>query len=475
VTSFAALGLAEPLVNALNSAGLVTPTPIQAQAIPHLLDGRDLVGLAQTGTGKTVAFALPLIQQLAYADDRVMPGSARALVLAPTRELVQQIADAFVAYAAPARLKVAVVFGGVGMFPQIKTLSRGVDILVATPGRLIDLMQQKAVRLDHTKRLVLDEADRMLDMGFVRDVMKIVDRLPKHRHTLLFSATMPDGVRHLVSDLLDEPVEVAVTPEVITVERIEQRVYHVSRSAKRGFLVDLLANPAMKRVVVFTRTKHGANRLAEQLETSGIAADAIHGNKSQGARQRALSEFKAGALRVLVATDIVSRGIDVDDVTHVINYELPNEPESYVHRIGRTARAGRDGIALSFCDHEERGFLRDIEKLTGLTIEAEAVDIDLPKPRGESTRRGDDTRGGKSAGKSQRAGKPGYAKTGPHAGSGGKPNRSDRPRAETDGAAPHRPHHASAETRAAKPNHGESNESSKQSRSHRRQPRVRAA
>jgi ATP-dependent RNA helicase RhlE len=472
VSSFAALGLAEPLVTALNGAGLVTPTPIQAQAIPHLLDGRDLVGLAQTGTGKTVAFALPLIQQLAYADDRVMPGSARALVLAPTRELAQQIADAFITYGAPARLKVAVVFGGVGMVPQIKTLSRGVDILVATPGRLIDLMHQKAIRLDHTKRLVLDEADRMLDMGFVRDVMKIVDRLPKHRHTLLFSATMPDGVRHLVADLLDEPVEVAVTPEVITVERIEQRVYHVSRSAKRGFLVDMLANPAMKRVVVFTRTKHGANRLAEQLDAAGIAADAIHGNKSQGARQRALSDFKDGTLRVLVATDIVSRGIDVDDVTHVINFELPNEPESYVHRIGRTARAGRDGIALSFCDHEERAFLRAIEKLTGLTIEAESVDLDVPRPRSEGPRRGaDEKRSGKPAGQAKRGGKPGHGGTA----AGGKPHRPDRPRTDADGAAPHRTHHAGADPRAAKPNNGEASDQSPDRRRHRRQPRVRAA
>ncbi len=361
--AFADLGLAEPLLSALSAAGYTTPTPIQAQSIPMLLKGHDMLGLAQTGTGKTAAFALPILHHLAAEKAHVAPKSVRALILAPTRELAVQIGDSFKTYGRNLRLRHAVVLGGVSQGPQVRALSRGVDILIATPGRLMDLLNQRHVRLDKVSHLVLDEADRMLDMGFIRDVRKIVATLPKQRQSLLFSATMPAEVSKLAHEMLHNPERVEVTPQKVAVERIAQSVHHVMTPDKRPLLESLLQDPALARVIVFTRTKHRANRVAEQLDKAGISADAIHGNKSQNARQKALDAFRKGKARVLVATDIAARGIDVSGVTHVINYELPNEPESYVHRIGRTARAGAEGAAISFCDSSERAYLRDIERL----------------------------------------------------------------------------------------------------------------
>jgi ATP-dependent RNA helicase RhlE len=371
LTSFSDLGLALPLLRALAAEGYEAPTPIQARAIPALLAGRDLKGIAQTGTGKTAAFALPILQRLAAGKDR-LPRSPRALVLTPTRELAVQIADSFKAYGRYLPLKAAVIFGGVGQAPQVTQLVHGVDVLVATPGRLLDLLGQGHVRFDRLEVFVLDEADRMLDMGFINDVRKIVARLPAARQTLLFSATMPAAVRELAGGLLANPETVEVAPPATTVELIDQKVMFVEKADKRALLAGLLEDPAIERALVFTRTKHGASRLAEQLERAGHAADAIHGNKSQNARQRALEAFRAGRLRVLVATDIAARGIDVEGITHVVNFDLPNEPESYVHRIGRTARAGARGVAISFCDREERAFLADIEKTIRRRVPVEA-------------------------------------------------------------------------------------------------------
>ena len=367
-TSFSGLGVAEPVCRALQAEGYDLPTPIQAQAIPHLLLGRDLLGIAQTGTGKTAAFALPILQRLAANRTRPAPRSARVLVLTPTRELAAQIGDSFRTYGRHLGLKHTVVFGGVGQQPQVDALIRGIDILVATPGRLLDLLNQRHVRLDAVETFVLDEADRMLDMGFIRDVRKIVALLPKRRQTLLFSATMPSDIGRLAGEILSDPIRVEVTPSATTVERVEQRVYFVDASQKRALLAEVLKDPGLARVIVFTRTKHGANRVTEQLARGGVVAEAIHGNKSQTARQRALEGFRRGRARVLVATDIAARGIDIDGVTHVVNFEIPNVPESYVHRIGRTARAGASGIALSFCASEERAYLRDIERLTGCSL-----------------------------------------------------------------------------------------------------------
>ena len=366
---FAALGLAEPLLRALRAQDYDRPTPIQAQAIPHLLAGRDLLGIAQTGTGKTAAFALPILQSLAASQDPPRPRATRALILAPTRELAIQIGQAFRTYGHHLSLRLAVIYGGVGQKPQVNALRRGVDVLVATPGRLLDLMDQRHLRLDLTIHFVLDEADRMLDMGFIRDVRKIAAALPRRRQTLLFSATMPSAVAGLAGALLHDPVRVAVTPAATPVERIEQRVFFVAAGDKRALLTRILHDPALDRSIVFTRTKHRANRVAQQLEQAGIAAGAIHGNKSQAARQRTLEAFRDGRLRVLVATDIAARGIDIDGITHVINFELPNVPEDYVHRIGRTARAGASGAAISLCDPGEQAYLRGIEALTKRRLE----------------------------------------------------------------------------------------------------------
>jgi len=330
-----------------------------------LLAGKDLLGVAQTGTGKTAAFALPILQQLAAArHERAGRGAARALILAPTRELAIQIGDALRTYGRHLGLRHTVVVGGVPQRAQVRALSRGIDILVATPGRLLDLVNQGHVRLKSASFLVLDEADRMLDMGFIRDVRKIIAALPRERQSLLFSATMPANVASLAAEILRDPARIEISPKTVTVDKVEQHIYFVDAARKRSLLAELLRDPALARVIVFTRTKHRANKVSEQLSKIGISTEALHGNKTQGARQRALARFRSGNARVLVATDIAARGIDVDGITHVINFELPNEPESYVHRIGRTARAGAAGIALSFCDSSERSHLRGIERLT---------------------------------------------------------------------------------------------------------------
>ena len=364
-STFAELGLAEPLRRALSAENYLVPTPIQAEAIPLLLAGPDMLGVAQTGTGKTAAFGLPLLQLLAANREVPAPRQVRALILSPTRELTIQINEALVRYGRHMGLRTAAIVGGANQNPQVKALARGVDILVATPGRLLDLMQQRHVALGKARFLVLDEADRMLDMGFIRDVRKIIATLPRERQSLLFSATMPTNVQGLAAEILKNPARVDIAPKTMTADRIDQHVVFVSAGDKRSLLATLLKrDAAMSRVIVFTRTKRGASRVAENLDASGIAAEAIHGNKSQSARQRALDKFRRGEARVLVATDVASRGIDVDGITHVINYELPADPLSYVHRIGRTARAGAEGIALSFCDGAEREALRDIEKHT---------------------------------------------------------------------------------------------------------------
>jgi len=368
LTHFADLGLAETILRALSDEGYTTPTPIQAKAIPDLLKGRDLLGIAQTGTGKTAAFALPIIQRLIDEPRPHVSATARVLVMAPTRELVAQIADSFRTYGRHARVRVAVIVGGVGHGPQVQAMARGVDVLVATPGRLLDHMAGGTVKLSGTQIVVLDEADHMLDLGFIVPIRKIVSRLPKQRQSLFFSATMPREIATLASEMLTDPVEVTVTPVATTAERVVQSAYLVDTKAKRDLLVELLRAKDFSRTIVFTRTKRGADKVAQYLGENGITAAAIHGNKSQGARQKALSEFKIGRTGVLVATDIAARGIDVDQVSHVVNYELPDVAESYVHRIGRTARAGHEGIAISFCDNEERHLLRQIEKLTRQVI-----------------------------------------------------------------------------------------------------------
>jgi ATP-dependent RNA helicase RhlE len=363
MSSFSTLGLIDPLQRAVAGAGYEIPTPIQSQAIPHLLAGRDVLGCAQTGTGKTAAFALPILDRLARAQRRPGARGPRALILTPTRELALQINEGFATYGRHVAPKAAVIFGGVGQAPQVDALRRNTDIIVATPGRLIDLMEQGHARLEAVEMLVLDEADRMLDMGFIEPIRRIVGALPRRRQNLMFSATMPDEIRKLAHNILVDPVQVSVTPVSSTAEKVRQWVLFVDRSDKRKLLKEVLRDPTMTRVLVFTRTKHGANKVAEELDRNGVPSAAIHGNKSQNARQKALDAFKAGRIRVLVATDIAARGIDVDGVTHVINFEIPDEPESYVHRIGRTARAGASGVALSFCDAEERASLRDIERL----------------------------------------------------------------------------------------------------------------
>jgi ATP-dependent RNA helicase RhlE len=388
MSSFSELSLLPKIHAALVAQGYERPTPIQASAIPPALQGRDILGIAQTGTGKTAAFALPILQRLSSATGR--SNGIRALILTPTRELAIQIDDSIAGYGAGLGLRHAVIFGGVGRAPQVSALRRGIDILVATPGRLLDLMDEGHVRLDRLEVFVLDEADRMLDMGFIHDVRKVIAKLPKERQTLFFSATMPQEITDLAARLLKDPVRVEVAPVASTAERVEQRVIFVPAAEKRRLLIDLLnADADMDRVMVFTRTKHGADKVATQLAKAGVATAAIHGNKSQGARQAALEGFRAGSVRVLVATDIAARGIDVDGVSHVVNFELPNIPESYVHRIGRTARAGASGIAIAFCDDgEERSYLRDIEKLTRmpLTVVGAPPALHAPSPEPSTAR-----------------------------------------------------------------------------------------
>jgi len=365
LNDFNSLGLDPRLLKALAQEGYETPTPIQAQAIPHVLAGKDLLGIAQTGTGKTASFALPILQRLAAEKRTAAPKTARALILSPTRELAAQIADNFKAYGRFMNLNVTTVFGGVSEYQQKQVMRNGIDILVATPGRLLDLVNQRAVDLSKSEIFVLDEADRMLDMGFINDIRKLVSYLPRERQNLFFSATMPQEIGTLAGDLLKNPVSVSVTPQATTVEKIAQRVIHVDNGSKRALLIELLRNDKdMNRILVFTRTKHGADKIVRALDCAGIVCSAIHGNKSQSQRVYTLNAFRSGRTRVLIATDIAARGIDVDGISHVVNFDLPHVPESYVHRIGRTARAGAEGIAIAFCDREERGLLRDIERLT---------------------------------------------------------------------------------------------------------------
>ncbi|KQY28828.1 RNA helicase [Caulobacter sp. Root1455] len=368
MTQFTDLGLAKPLLKALTDKGYTTPTPIQAQAIPTVLSGRDLLGIAQTGTGKTAAFALPILHRLAEDKKPAPRRGFRCLVLSPTRELATQIAESFRDYGKHMGLTVATIFGGVKYGPQMKALAAGVDVVVATPGRLMDHLGEKSAHLNGVEIFVLDEADQMLDLGFVVPIRKIASQLPKERQNLFFSATMPSEIGKLAGELLKNPAQVAITPSATTVERIDQSLIYIEAQRKRPLLAELLADKAVERSIVFTRTKRGADRVAKYLVASGIEAAAIHGDKTQGQRERALAAFKAGQVKALIATDIAARGIDVNDVSHVFNYELPNVPESYVHRIGRTARKGKEGVAISFCADDERPLLKDIQKATRQVI-----------------------------------------------------------------------------------------------------------
>jgi ATP-dependent RNA helicase RhlE len=428
VQSFTNLGINELLGRALQDVGYEQPTPIQSAAIPSLLEGRDLLGVAQTGTGKTAAFALPLLQKLHTQDRRPKPKCPRALILAPTRELAIQIGEELEAYARYTKLKHVVIFGGVGQNPQVKKLAAGLDIVVATPGRLLDLASQRHLDLSSVETLVLDEADRLLDMGFIRDVKRIVQQTPSSRQSLLFSATMPKEVAGLAASILRDPLQVDVSPKERTVRAITQHVVHLAMPNKQRALEMILHDPSCSRAIVFTRTKHAANRVTKKLINAGISAEAIHGNKSQNARQRSLQAFKQGDAWVLVATDIAARGIDIDGVTHVVNFELPHEPESYVHRIGRTGRAGAEGIAWSLVDPSERPRLKAIERLAKLTLQE--VKLDLPpvsaedrqaekdddRPRRQPSKRPNGNRQG------NRGGNRGGNQGGNHQGSGGNNN-----------------------------------------------------
>ncbi|WP_085808957.1 DEAD/DEAH box helicase [Sphingomonas sp. TZW2008] len=377
--SFATLGLAEPLVRALDTKGYTTPTPIQRDAIPIVLTGRDLLGIAQTGTGKTAAFVLPSIQRLLEGQKRVLPTHVRMLVLAPTRELASQIADNARAYAGNSKLSVATVFGGTSINKNRQDLARGVDILVATPGRLLDLVEQGFCNLTMVEILVLDEADQMMDLGFIHALKKIVRIVPRRRQTLFFSATMPTSIRDLANQFLTDPQTVSVVPAATTAERVAQQVVFVNQSEKQALLTMLIQEEKIERALVFTRTKHGADRVVKLLAGNGIASNAIHGNKSQPQRERALAAFKSGETPILVATDIAARGIDVSGVSHVFNFELPNVAEQYVHRIGRTARAGASGVAIAFCADDERPYLKDIEKVTRQKVPQRALPDDFMK------------------------------------------------------------------------------------------------
>ncbi len=372
MTSFQDFGLADPISRALKEENYLTPTPIQAQTIPLALTGRDVVGIAQTGTGKTAAFALPILHRILQNRIKPQPKACRVLVLSPTRELSGQILDSFNAYGRHMRLTSALAIGGVPMGRQVRAIMQGVEVMVATPGRLLDLVQSNGLKLGQVEFLVLDEADRMLDMGFINDIRKIVAKTPVRRQTLFFSATMPKDIAELAEQMLRDPARVAVTPAATTVERITQRIIHVDHSAKPALLAQLLQQEQVGRALIFTRTKHGADKVVKGLAKAGISSDAIHGNKSQNHRERVLAAFRSGEIRTLVATDIAARGIDVDGISHVVNFDLPNVPETYVHRIGRTARAGADGVAISLvAGSEELGWLRDIERLIRIALPRE--------------------------------------------------------------------------------------------------------
>ena len=423
MTTFESLGLTEPVLKALKAEGYTVPTPIQAKAVPHVLAGRDLFGCAQTGTGKTAAFALPLIERMMANPRQRTARRCRVLVLAPTRELAGQIHESFRVYGKNAHLKSAVIYGGVGQRPQETAMSQGVDVLVATPGRLLDLVQQKFVDLRAVEFLVLDEADRMLDMGFIHDVRRIVGMLPRDRQTLFFSATLPSEVRQLADSMLRDPLEVKTTPQSTPAETVAQAVFLLPQRQKRHLLVHLLSTEGMARVIVFTRTKHGADKLQRDLEKAGIRAAAIHGNKSQNQREKALAAFKSQHPPVLIATDIAARGIDVDNVSHVVNYELPHEPETYVHRIGRTGRAGMTGKAVSLCDHEERPRLQAIERLLRKSI---PVRDDLPElPHVEPASESRDRHGGGPRSRQGQAAQQRDGQRGSSRGRGGRGGRND--------------------------------------------------
>lgn len=384
ISTFDALGISSEFLSLLRDIGYQRPTPIQSKSIPHVLDGQDLLGVAQTGTGKTAAFALPILQRLQQANEPVRSRKPKALILAPTRELAIQIHSEFENYGKNTRLQCAAIFGGVGQNPQVRRLKKGIDVLVATPGRLLDLAGQGHLNLSMVCELVLDEADRLLDMGFIRDVKRIVQQTPKSRHSLLFSATMPTEVANLAREILRNPIRVDVSPKHRTVKEIDQRVIMVDNPDKQEVLQNLLRDEAVSRSIVFTRTKHGANRVAKKLCAAGIGADAIHGNKSQSARQRALAGFKNGQTWVLVATDIAARGLDIEGVSHVVNFELPHEPESYIHRIGRTGRAGASGVAWSLVDPSEVARLRAVEKLIRYRparFDTALIKVDMEDPR----------------------------------------------------------------------------------------------
>lgn len=432
--TFAELGLRAELLRALDDAGYSVPTPIQAKAIPTVLQGGDLMAAAQTGTGKTAGFTLPLLENMSRKDvsgQKYRP--VRALILTPTRELAAQVHDSVRTYGKHLPLRSTVVFGGVSINPQMMTLRKGVDILVATPGRLLDLVQQNALQLDRVETLVLDEADRMLDMGFIHDIKKVLKLLPKQKQTLLFSATFSDEIKQLADKMLNQPELIEVAPRNTTAERITQRVHPVDRNRKRELLSYLIGDGDWKQVLVFTRTKHGANRLTEQLQNDGITAAAIHGNKSQGARTKALADFKSGKVRTLVATDIAARGIDIDQLPYVVNYELPNVPEDYVHRIGRTGRAEREGVAVSLVCVDEHNFMRNIEKLIKTNVEKVVVDGFEPDPsiRPEPIQLGRQNNGGgrgrnaKPGGNRARNSAPSSARKNSN---GGRPNQKSRQR-----------------------------------------------
>jgi ATP-dependent RNA helicase RhlE len=379
--TFKELNLIAPVLRALETEGYTQPTPIQEQAIPIVMKKKDLLGCAQTGTGKTAAFAIPILQLLEAAPKDNGHKAIKCLVLTPTRELAIQIGESFAAYGRHLRIRHTVIFGGVSQGAQVQALKHGVDILIATPGRLLDLIGQKFINLRHVELFVLDEADRMLDMGFIHDVKKVVALLPQKRQSLFFSATMPPEIQKLANTILTDPEKVEVTPVATTAETIQQAIFYVEKKDKKQLLAHILADKQIERALVFTRTKHGADKVAKDLSRIGITAEAIHGNKSQGARQRALANFKAASTRVLVATDIAARGIDIDELSHVINFELPDVPETYVHRIGRTGRAGASGIAFSFCDAEETDNLKAIQKLIGLKIPViESHPYHMPAP-----------------------------------------------------------------------------------------------
>ena len=455
LTHFQSFGLAEPIARALVEENYLIPTPIQAQTVPLALTGRDIVGIAQTGTGKTAAFALPILHHLFTKRMPAERKGCRVLVLSPTRELSSQILDSFRAYGRHVGVTSTLAIGGVPMGKQVRALLNGVDVLVATPGRLLDLVQSNALRLNRVDHLVLDEADRMLDMGFIHDIRRIVAKLPAQRQTLLFSATMPQAIAELAATLLRNPAKVAVTPAASTVDSVTQRIVHVDRQGKSAALTDLLRDEPIDRALVFTRTKHGADKLVRGLSKAGIGAEAIHGNKSQNQRERVLASFRQGRLRILVATDIAARGIDVDGISHVVNYDLPNEPESYVHRIGRTARAGASGTAISLCDPDEMPYLRSIEKLIRMSLPAISrrsdpartvhpatpAEHNRPRPKGQDRHRGGGRQGQPRNGQPRNAqpnsnrakpnrGKPNPAHSGPargHHAHAGQPEPAGHP------------------------------------------------